>query len=101
MVFQAYELCGFLQKCFVRKFWHYLPILSFLILPELASASMTCTIENYYIERCMYVARYIWYVRVLTFSACTLGMVAKIIDPAHRHHAFLAQSTGKLSTIVG
>ena len=99
MVFQAYELCGFLRKCFVCQFWRYLPILSFLTLPELASASMTYT--NYYIECCTYVTRYIWYVRVLTFSACALGTVAKIIDPAHRHHAFLAQSTGKLSTIVG
>ena len=32
MVFQMYELRGFLRKRFVHQFWHHLLILSFLTL---------------------------------------------------------------------
>ena len=61
---------------------------------DFARASDSMTLR---INRTLCVARYIRYVRLLTLSACALGTVAKIINPA----AFLAQSTGELSTIVG
>ena len=53
--------------------------------------------------RTLCAARYtcIQYMHLLTLGARALSMVAKIVDPGFRRPAFLAQSTGKLSTIVG
>ena len=91
MVFQRHDLCGFLRKRFVCQSWHHLPILDF----ARATESMTLRIN-----RILCVARYIWYVRLLTLGACTWGTVAKssiLVTAA----AFLVQSTGELLTIVG
>ena len=65
---------------------------------DFARASDSMTLR---INRTLCAARYIRYVHLLTLGACALSMVAKIVDPGFRRPAFLAQSTGKLSTIVG